>query len=338
MWGLGRVFSLNAMPSRAAGVVLALALGQASALHKSPAVPHGLLPRHLSGESKRVHDAVVQAAAHTDDAGAAARACAEHLGHLRALVSSGAHEEALDLAFALHEQSGPAPAHADCRVAEVHLGEGTIATKISTARDKTAPGASKAESFIRLHQDDDAAAAVNALPILLKGDGTDKLRVSSKAREPVLGVSLDGKFLLAAAKARCRAAASGEEGLLCDAGASLRGVKLPDASAALELLSGEGRRLTGHTFMGKPLIPNPEVVAEHRSELARAAAGDVREASSLGDASTTYAIGEKTCIVIPLLPSDGAESMSAPFGYNYGLVASAHGGSITSFIAQVQAS
>ena len=325
------------------GAVIALCLGVGSS---TPQTPHGLLPRKLSRESQVVHDFVI--AAKNLDTGAEARACGERLTHLRELVKEGKLEDATDLAFALHEFPGRAGfSHADCAVEKIHVGEGTILTRIATMHDRSSATASAAETFIRLHRDDVEGAEAAALPVVLKGDGTDKLRKSSAARVPVVGFTLDGAFVLAEAPLRCRrAAAPGEkrhdESLLCDGGASVRGALVSGAAAALDLsfdlvappASAEVHRRL-QTTMGKPLMPDADLVKEARG----GADGGVGSASTtLGDDTNTYARGTKKVLVMPVLPSDGSASAAAPKGFNYGLVASAHGGSITSYISAVMSS
>jgi hypothetical protein len=311
-------------------------------------LPHGILPRELSRESQAVHEKVISSL--KDGSSSEARACGERLVHLRALVKDRKLEEATDLVFALHEHPGRAGiTHADCAVDAVHVGEGTIVTTIATLRDRAAATAPAAASFISLHRADEGeGAAVSALMVHLKGDGTDALRKSSAARVPVVGFSLDGAFVLAESRLRCRPDGT-DQGLRCDGGADVRGAKVAHAAEALatllvpttkkEEVDASSRRL--QTTMGAPLSPDATLLKAARAAAASGEDGGhglVSGASStLGDETTTYAKGSKTVLVMPVVPSDGAASLAAPKGFNYGLVASAHGGNVINYITQVMA-
>ena len=337
-------------------LVVALA-AVASSAALAPMTPHGLVLRDMSAATQKFHADVVRAAAATHAArlsplgsaksgellDAEASACRQRLSHLRALVREEKFAEAIDASFALHEHFRDVepgqrrPAHPDCIADAVHVGEGTIATKVLTPADRVVnPAAVPVHtSFIRLHPDggadDTASTSSPILPIRLgtsRRDGkSPRVPMSSgNARVPVVGFSLDGHFVLADAKIRCRAARSGLDGLLCDGGAELRNAfaaSADEAQANLEPRVGSGRRLS-LTFMGMPKQPS-----------SRQRGGPALAMSGLFDAETSYAVGAKTVIVIPVLPSDGLESDVAPKGYNYGLVASAHGGSIEAYIDAV---
>jgi hypothetical protein len=89
------------------------------------------------------------------------------------------------------------------------------------------------------------------------------------------------------------------------------------------------------TEMGKPLTPDAQVVkAEHEA----AQEGTVPIAASMGDINNVYTVGAKTVLVIPIVPTDGdttdVQTQSGPAGFNYGLVNSAHGGNIRSYLEQ----
>jgi hypothetical protein len=196
----------------------------------------------------------------------------------------------------------------------------------------------------------------------------DAKKVAKSAlRTPVVGFSLDGAFILAESPVRCRAKGSEVShdystiasaaafahtralGLLCDAGADIRAAPAKDGHAALEAMSVltlKARRspttataTTTHRQlsmewenMGAPLVANMDTVAQE------AAAGDSAATTALGlpDASTNYVLGVKTILTIPIVPTDGdtadIQTQSYPRGYNYNLVQSAHGSSISSYL------
>ena len=305
----------------AAIALLAVGAGAARAPQQG-GLPHGMLPRLLDVRSMAVHEAVVGAKSPADEA----EACGARLDHLRDLVAKGRHEAAIDLAFALHEHPGGRPAHAHCQADAAHIGEGTLATRIARSLDAEKPSA--VDSFVRLHRQDGDEASEAVLPIALG----EKRAPLSKARAPVVGFSLDGRFVLADAQARCRAdgeaqssyaaavaaaaaAHAGGTGLRCDGGAVARGAAVADGH--------EARRLM--TMMGSPLIPDIPSLAAMGPE---AAAG-------LVDATTGAVVGVKSILVIPVVPNGGNPTDACCTGFNYGLVASVHGGSIESYLDAV---
>ena len=306
----------------------------------APTLPHGLAPHALSEATRQHLINVVHAAAASFDE---AEACGRRLAHLRSLVGDGHLKEALEASFALHEhfQGGAAgnarrPAHADCNADIVHVGEGTIATMISTPADRGGNPAAVPvhSSFVTLHSEDGSAAPAVALPIHLGTESGRRVPMSSgPARVPVVGFSLDGRFVLAESHVRCRAAttpassAAGDGVFLCDGGARLRDAPVAsaaEAQAELVPLLSAGRRLSP-TFMSMPAWPTS----------LETGGGPKLALAGLPDADSVYAVGAKTVIVIPVLPSDGIEADVAPKGYNYGLVASTYGGSIRSYLAAV---
>jgi len=169
----------------------------------------------------------------------------------------------------------------------------------------------------------------------------------------VVGFALDGKFILTEYPLRCAKSLSSpteEEGKLsCSGGGALRAHVVNDEAAALSLLTSMApadgkRRRSDHsnteserrlmTEMGKPLIGDSSVIAAEMA--ARHNSGPTTEAN-LGDIDTSYAVGSKTTLVIPMVPSDGVTSddqtgYANPAGYDFGIVKSVHGSNIRSYL------
>jgi len=373
----------------------AAASGGASAAASPSAsgLPHGLLPAALEGESLRVHAAVLEALqthAPTSDAVTHAAthatthaACSARLAHVRNLVVGGDVAGALDLALALHDHAAAVTAtadrdlgdhfgdslHADCLATAVHVGEATLATKVASDRSRrvlhvgTAAEAAgiarpKVSSSIRLHG---VGGGEAVLPVV---QAFGKMRLSSRAREAVVGFGLDGVFYLADAPLRCRpdtdghsdkntkstegddkvSGGGGAHAVVCSGGAAARPQRFASAHAALDAFAASPSALKGHplllqhgdgaqedqehralmTTMGAPLLPRLAPGADGATDKADDLPGTEK---AVGDASTSYVLGTKAVLAIPICPSSSPNCYTEtyPNGWCYGLVASVHG-------------
>ena len=161
--------------------VLALGVTIALAESSAKALPHGLLPRRLSEDSLAIHNAAVGAAGQGKSQ--EADACGARLAHLRELVESGRHADALEMSMALHEFSGSSsvPSHADCHADAVHVGEGTISTKIASPHDRDSAAAPVVSSFIKLHASSGGAGDAKAVPVAKTHGDSRVLRSATRA-------------------------------------------------------------------------------------------------------------------------------------------------------------
>ena len=203
------------------------------------------------------------------------------------------------------------------------------------------------------------------MPIVMAAGKVPK----SKIGTPVVGFALDEYFVLTESKLRCRAANDNSKsyalaseaadkahtesaGLLCSAGSNVKDVLVKDAHEALAVLvkhieNGPNKRAVGdhingdteaerrlmHVSMGAPFVPDAKSVAE--AGLGYYTTSNSGTAKSFPDASNNYVTGTRKVLVIPIIPSDGAVNMNQPYGYNYQLIASAHGGDVRSYYEQV---
>jgi hypothetical protein len=301
----------------------------------------------LSMDSQRFHEDVLGGSTEENTA------CGARLSHLRSLVAAGNLKEAADLSLAFEPRHRADKMHADCHADQPHVGEGSIALRVATPNDRHAAAKPVIDSFITLHNNDDAAeTTTNRVVLPLTHASGASVRRKSAARVPVVGFALDGKFILTESPLRCTKALSSpteETKMSCSGGGDLRAHVVNDEAAALSLLSsmapaaGKRRRSEKSkteserrlmTEMGKPLIGDSSVIAAEMA--ARHNSGPTTEAD-LGDTDTTYAIGSKTTLVIPMVPSDGVTTddqtgYANPAGYDFGLVKSAHGSNIRSYL------
>jgi hypothetical protein len=299
----------------------------------------------LVGESLDVHSAVM------DDVVAEEQACGARLAHLRTLITQGKLKEALSLSLAFEPQHRLSKAHPDCHVDKPHVGEGTVTTRVATPdRHKNPKAKPSVSTFVALHHDDSSAHEVTQEFLRVVHSSGLSARRKPGVRVPIVGFALDGAFVLADAHLRCTSIAD-ISSLSCSGGGDIRNqiVKGSEAAAALasELTGAKklrtdkksDRRLM--TKMGKPLHGNPEVVAaefpEKVSSASRVSNALTRTMVDLGDMVTDYALGAKTVLVIPVVPSDGIAAddqtgYPAPVGFDYGLVTTDHGSNINSYI------
>jgi hypothetical protein len=322
-------------------IVVVSASTTAASFHQSRVdVPKGMIANDLQGPSHPLHRAVVDGTTSDD------LACQARLAHLRTLVSEGKLHEAVDFSLALEPHHRADKIHGDCHVDKPHVGEGSIVTKIASPDRHSDPSMKPIiSSFIKLHGDK-ADEFENVMPIV-HASGAEK-RVKSVARAPVVGFALDGKFILSDSQLRCTSIPASKDGMLsCSGGADLRNRVVKDSSSALALaaeLTGARKRVHKEsdarrlmTEMGKPLVSNPQVVAQELARESVAGSAPSRTMANLGDADTSYAIGVKTVLVIPLVPLEGVTDDNqlnhvAPEGYDYGLVKSVHSSNIRSYL------
>ena len=135
-------------------------------------VPHGLLPpRELTGPSRKVHDAVVNAGSRDIKA-----ACDQRRQRLEELVEQGRYEEVIDVSRAFE----------GCDDDKQHVGFADITTTVATDHDRT--------------------RAVRASRIKINNETMPMVGASSKhysGRYPVMGVAFNGTFIVAESPLRC---------------------------------------------------------------------------------------------------------------------------------------
>jgi len=144
-------------------------------------------------------------------------------------------------------------------------------------------------------------------------DSKNYMRPKSAERVPVVGFVLrrldeSSEFVLLSSQARCLAASVG---LVCDSG-SVVGASVADAQAALKLADSV---VKDSAFK----------VSQARSNKA------VRTLAFSNDFDNTFAVGVKKVLFMLVLPKDGAESLAAPNGYNFGRIKNEYGGSAKAY-------
>lgn len=247
---------------------------------------HGLIQAPLSGMARVVHDGVVRAAG----SDGAAAACGARLDELRRLVAAGELKQMIDLSTALGDR---AALPAECSVDKPHAGYADIAVEVSTpwnAGDPVEEGA-----FIKMEYADKFVTLVESGARRFYG---------SKHAAPVTGVEIDDTFVLAEAPLRCD---EQNDGVLCRGGGMRDGRRFENLAEALA--SFDNKKVVTH------LEPASNQSTSRRLRGGPTPLGTVSRAFS-NDVETSYMVGSKSILFIPVCSDDYAPSCSGRLDYN----------------------
>eukprot|EP00613_Pedinella_sp_CCMP2098_P082823 CAMPEP_0171994936 /NCGR_PEP_ID=MMETSP0993-20121228/279212_1 /TAXON_ID=483369 /ORGANISM="non described non described, Strain CCMP2098" /LENGTH=394 /DNA_ID=CAMNT_0012648029 /DNA_START=15 /DNA_END=1196 /DNA_ORIENTATION=- len=301
---------------RVAFVSLVAILGSSAARpnsknEPSTILPHGMIPSALSGNSERIHNAVL------GDSAEGGLTCKNRLIHIRELMAAGKFKEAVDVSLALEAHHRASKKHADCHADQPHVGEGSIITQVSTPGDR-GPYSSKPviDSFIKLHRQLDTEEGAGVVGHFLRIAHTSRASVrKSMARVPVVGFTLDSTFVLAEAPLRCTFKASGDPNsstLSCSGGGDLHEHLVSDEKEATALRVAHTSRASVRKSMARvPVVgfalDNTFVLAEAPLRCTTASGGPSSSALSCsggGDLHEHLVSDEKEARALLLLSSE----------------------------------
>ena len=152
------------------------------------------------------------------------------------------------------------------------------------------------------------------LPVLVPVHAPRGSRTSTTRAVPVVGCFVHHRFVLSWADMRCRSIADTPFPAECD-GASQRNVAIEDTADAISFVDSIS-----------PQDLSPQV------ELSRRGPQDARRRLDLGDPDNTFVKGKKTAVITIISPSDAVTAAEA---WNYGMIASAYGGSPNAWVDAV---
>lgn len=249
---------------------------------------HGLIQAPLSGMARVVHEDVVRA---VGTQGAAA-ACGARLDELRRLVDAGELKQMIDLSTALGE-ADRAALPAECSTDKPHAGYADIAVWASRpwhVGDPVEEGV-----FIKMECSDKFVALVES--------GARRFYVS-KTAVPVTGVEIDETFVLAEAPLRCD---EQNDGVLCRGAGMRDGRRFKSVADALTSIDNK--------TVETRLEPALNESTSRRLRGGPTPLGTVTRAFE-NDIETSYFVGSKSILFIPVCSNDYAPSCSGRLDYN----------------------